>query len=136
MAAPAGMKGPVLVIDNDQSIVEFLSFVLEDAGYAVHTALDGPEGVALALRHRPAVIICDLMMGQMHGFEVLQAIRAHPELTETVVIVASSKAFKPDVDRARELGATEYLVKPFRVEELLQVIERHLSSRGARSGGA
>jgi len=127
------VKGPVLVIDNDESIVEFLSFVLEDAGYAVHTALDGHDGVAQALRHRPAAIICDLMMGQMHGFEVLQEIRAHPELAATVVIVASSKAFKADVDRARELGAVDYLVKPFRVDELIQAIERHL---GARGGGA
>ena len=130
------MKGPVLVIDNDPSIVDFLSFVLEDAGYGVHTALDGDVGIELALRHRPPVVICDLMMGQMHGFEVLQALRARAELAETVVIVASSKAFKPDVDRAYELGATEYLVKPFRVDELIQAIERHLSSRGARSGGA
>ena len=130
------MKGPVLVVDNDPSIVDFLSFVLEDAGYGVHTALDGDVGIELALRHRPPVVICDLMMGQMHGFEVLQALRARAELADTVVIVASSKAFKPDVDRARELGATEYLVKPFRVEELLQTIARHLRSRGARSGGA
>ena len=130
------MKGPVLVVDNDPSIVDFLSFVLEDAGYEVLTALDGDAGLELAVRRRPPVVICDLMMGQMHGFEVLQALRARAELAETVVIVASSKAFKPDVDRARELGATEYLVKPFRVEELLQTIARHLRSRGARSGGA
>ena len=129
------MKGPVVVIDNDPSILDFLSFVLEDAGYEVHTALDGDVGMELALRHRPPIVICDLMMGQMHGFEVLQALRARAELADTVVIVASSKAFKPDVDRALELGATEYLVKPFRVEELLQAIARHLSSRGARSGG-
>lgn len=130
------MKGPIVVIDNDPSILDFLSFVLEDAGYDVHTALDGDVGMELALRHRPPIVICDLMMGQMHGFEVLQALRARAELAETIVIVASSKAFKPDVDRARELGATEYLVKPFRVEELLQTIARHLSSPGARSGGA
>jgi CRP/FNR family cyclic AMP-dependent transcriptional regulator len=125
------MKGVILVIDNDRSIVDFLSFVLEDAGYTVHTALDGDQGVALALRHRPAVIICDLMMGHMHGFEVLQAIRSHPELARTAVIVASSKSFKPDVDRARELGATEYLVKPFRVEELMQMIERRRAATEA-----
>lgn len=124
------MTGAALVIDNDQSIVEFLSFVLEDAGFTVHTALDGHEGVTLAVRHRPDVIVCDLMMGQMHGFEVLQRIRAHPELARTVVIVASSKSYKPDVDRARELGATEYLVKPFRADELLQAIARHRAAPG------
>lgn len=124
-------RGTVLVIDNDPSLVEFLSFVLEDAGWDVECALDGHAGVALAIDHRPTVILCDLMMGEMHGFEVLQAIRARPELADTVIIVASSKSFKADVDRARELGATDYLVKPFRADELLQVIERH---RPAASG--
>ena len=124
------MKGTVLVIDNDASIVELLSFVLEDAGFTVHTALDGDAGVGEALRHRPDIIICDLMMGRMHGFEVLQAIRAHRELDGTAVIMASSKAFKPDVDRARELGAADYLVKPFRAEELLEAVERHLPTDG------
>ncbi len=124
------MKGTVLVIDNDLSIVELLAFVLEDAGFTVHTALDGDAGVDEALRHRPDVVICDLMMGRMHGFEVLQAIRAHPELDGTAVIVASSKAFKPDVDRARALGAADYLVKPFRTEELLETIERNRRADG------
>ena len=119
------MTRTALVIDNDQSIVDFLSFVLEDAGWDVRAALDGHTGVALAIEHRPAVIICDLMMSEMHGFEVLQAIRARPELAQTVVIIASSKSFKVDVDRARELGASDYLVKPFRGDELLQMIERH-----------
>jgi CheY-like chemotaxis protein len=127
------MKGTVLVIDNDLSIVELLSFVLEDAGYTVHTALDGDAGVAEALRQRPDVIICDLMMGRMHGFEVLQAIRGHRELDRTAVIVASSKAYKPDVERARALGAADYLVKPFRAEELLDAVERHLPPDGRTS---
>ena len=129
-APMSGAKGPILVIDNDESIVEFLAYVLEDRGYIVHTALDGAAGMELALRHRPPVIICDLMMGQMHGFEVLQKIRAHPDLAGTVVIVASSKSYKPDMDRARELGASDYLVKPFRVEELLETIERHPGPAG------
>ncbi len=126
-------RGTVLVIDNDQSIVDFLAFVLEDAGWEVKSALDGHTGVALAIDHRPAVILCDLLMGEMHGFEVLQAIRARPELAETVVIVASSKSFKADMDRARELGATEYLVKPFRGDELLQAIDRHRPPVAGRS---
>lgn len=129
------MKGPVLVIDNDESIVEFLSFVLEDAGFTVYTALDGHAGVELALQHKPSVIICDLMMGQMHGFEVLQQIRSRPELSRSVVIVASSKSYKPDMARARELGANDYLVKPFRADELIQMIERHRGPTGGATGG-
>ena len=124
------MSKTILVIDNDESLVEVTSFVFTEQGYTVHTALDGDAGVALAIEHRPDAVICDVIMGQVHGFEVLQALRARPELARTVVIMTSAKAYKPDIDRARELGATDYVVKPYRTEELLQVVERHLTSAG------
>ena len=122
------MTKSILIIDNDESIVEFLSFFFESKGFTVYTALDGVEGVNLALFHKPAVIISDMMMGQMHGFEVLQKIRSHPELASAVLIVASAKSYKPDIDRARQLGATDYVVKPFKAEELYATVERHLTA--------
>lgn len=125
------MQKTILIIDDDESIVELEAFLFSENGYTVYTAFDGDAGVELALRHRPAVIICDLIMGRMHGFEVLQALRSHPELANTIVIVASVKAFKTDIDRARQLGATDYVVKPFHTEELLALVERHLASAGS-----
>lgn len=125
------MEKSILVIDNDEALVEFHSIFFEDQGYTVYTALDGDAGVELAVRHRPAAIICDVIMGRMHGFEVLQAVRAHPELQRTVIIMTSGKSYKPDIDRARQLGATEYVVKPYLAEELQALIERHLADRGA-----
>ncbi len=125
------MQKTILIIDDDESMVELESFLFSENGYTVYTAFDGDAGVELALRYRPAVIICDLIMGRMHGFEVLQALRSHPELANTIVIVASVKAFKPDIDRARQLGATDYVVKPFHTEELLALVERHLASAGS-----
>ena len=122
------MAKSVLIIDNDESIVEFLSFFFESKGFKVYTALDGVEGVNLAMVHKPSVIISDMMMGQMHGFEVLQRIRSHPELASAVLIVASAKSYKPDIDRARQLGATDYVVKPFKAEELYAMVERHLAA--------
>jgi CheY-like chemotaxis protein len=70
-------------------------------------------------------------MNQMHGFEVLQAIRSHPELRDTTIVVTSVKSYKPDIDRARELGADEYLVKPFTTDELLAIVDRRLPSSDA-----
>jgi DNA-binding response OmpR family regulator len=125
------MEKSILVIDNDEALVEFHSIFFEGQGYTVYTALDGDAGVELAVRHRPAAIICDVIMGRMHGFEVLQAVRAHPELQRTVIIMTSGKSYKPDIDRARQLGATEYVVKPYLAEELQALIERHLADRGA-----
>ena len=124
------MDKTLLVIDNDEALVELESFYFTDQGYTVYTAFDGDVGVKLALQHKPAAIICDLIMGEMHGFEVLRILRLHPDMKQTVVIMTSAKAYKPDIDRARELGATDYVVKPFRTDELLAIVERHLASFG------
>jgi DNA-binding response OmpR family regulator len=120
----------VLVIDNDEALVEVESFYFSEQGYTVYTAFDGDVGVKLALEHKPAAIICDLIMEEMHGFEVLRKLRENPDMKQTVVIMTSAKAYKPDIDRARDLGATDYVVKPFRTDELLALIERHLGSFG------
>jgi DNA-binding response OmpR family regulator len=120
----------LLVIDNDESLVDIESFYFSDQGYTVYTAFDGDVGVKLALLHKPSAIVCDMIMGEMHGFEVLRTLRANPEMKHTVVIMTSAKAYKPDIDRARELGATDYVVKPFRTDDLLALIERHLAASG------
>jgi two-component system, OmpR family, phosphate regulon response regulator PhoB len=120
----------ILIIDNDQELVDLESFFFAERGYTVYTALDGDAGVELAVRHGPAAIVCDVIMGRMHGFDVLQALRRRPELARTVVIMTSAKAYKPDIQRALELGATDYVVKPFRTDELLALIERHLAATG------
>ena len=121
------MNKTLLVIDNDESLVAIESFYFSDQGYTVYTAFDGNDGVKLALEHKPAAIICDMIMGDMHGFDVLRTLRAHPDTKDTVIIITSAKAYKPDIARARELGATEYVVKPFRTAELLELVERHLA---------
>jgi two-component system, OmpR family, phosphate regulon response regulator PhoB len=120
----------ILIIDNDQELVDLQSFFFAEHGYTVYTALDGDAGVELAVRHGPVAIVCDVIMGKMHGFDVLQALRRRPELARTVVIMTSAKAYKPDIMRALELGATDYVVKPFRTDELLALIERHLAATG------
>lgn len=121
------MAGPtILIIDNDGSLVAFLAFFFEDKGFTVYTANDGTDGIALARQHRPQLIISDMMMGQKHGFDVLQELRADPELARTVIIIMSAKSYKSDIDRARALGATEYVVKPFKTEELFELVRRHL----------
>ena len=124
------MDKTVLVIDNDEALVDVESYYFSEHGYTVYTAFDGDVGVKLALQHKPAAIVCDLIMQEMHGFEVLRRLRENPDMKHTVIIMTSAKAYKPDIDRARDLGATDYVVKPFRTDELLALIERHLASFG------
>ena len=127
------MDKTVLIIDDDEALVAVESFYFSEQGYTVYTAFDGDVGVKLALQHKPAAIVCDLIMEEMHGFEVLRKLREDPDMKHTVVIMTSAKAYKPDIDRARDLGATDYVVKPFRTDELLALIERHLGSFGKQS---
>ena len=112
----------VLIIDNDREIVDLLSFFFEEHGFGVDTAVDGHTGVALAQLRTPDVIICDIIMDRMHGFEVIQKVRARPELAGTLMIMISAKAYKPDMDRAQALGADRFVVKPFRCDDLLRLI--------------
>jgi len=113
----------VLIIDNDREIVDLLSFFFEEHGFAVDTAVDGHTGFALALQRKPDAIICDVIMDRMHGFEVIQKVRAQAELADTLLIMVSAKAYKPDMDRARGLGADHFVVKPFRCDDLLKLVE-------------
>jgi two-component system, sensor histidine kinase and response regulator len=113
----------VLIIDNDREIVDLLSFYFEENGFVVDTAVDGHTGVALAQLRKPDAVICDIIMDRMHGFEVIQKLRARPELADTLLIMVSAKAYKPDMDRARALGADHFVVKPFRCEDLLKLVE-------------
>lgn len=122
------MNKTLLVIENDEALVDLLSFYFSEQGYTVHTALDGNKGIELALEHKPSVIILDVIMSEMHGFDVLRALRGRPEMKDTVIIMTSAKAYKPDIERARELGATDYVVKPFRTDELLAIVERQLAT--------
>ncbi|MGH7266212.1 MAG: response regulator [Candidatus Rokuibacteriota bacterium] len=125
-------KPSLLIIDNDESLVAFLAFFFEERGFTVHTANDGVQGIDLALQRRPDVVISDMIMGQLHGFDVLERIRAHRELDRTIVIIMSAKSYRSDIERARQMGAHAYVVKPFKSEELLEIVETHLASRGER----
>ena len=110
------MNKTLVVIENDEALLDLVSFYFSEHGYTVYTACDGDKGVELALEHKPTAIICDVIMGAMHGFDVLRTLRAYPVMQQTVIIITSAKAYKPDIDRARELGATDYVVKPFRTD--------------------
>ena len=113
----------VLIIDNDREIVDLLSFYFEEHGFVVDTAVDGHTGFAQALQRKPDAIICDVIMDRMHGYEVIEKVRSRPELADTLLLMVSAKAEKPDVNRALSLGADHFVVKPFRCDDLLKLVE-------------
>lgn len=112
-------KGPVLVVDDEPDIVDFLTTVLVDEGYVTQTASDGIEALQKIASLRPSLVILDLMMPRMTGFEVLLALRDKPASPRPSIIVLSAKSSHQDILEALESGADDFIPKPFDLEDLL-----------------
>ena len=120
------MNRTILVCDDNELLVELLSFRLENKGYSVLIARDGAEAVALAEQHRPDAIILDMMMPVMDGQLVLRRLRSQTETAAIPVIMLTARKQQRDIVDAFDLGANDYLVKPFIPEELMMRLARLL----------
>ncbi len=109
-------KTRVLVVDDEPQTIKFISANLRARGYDVHTAEDGRAGLKIFSENMVDLIILDVMMPGLDGFELCRAIRAHSDLP---IIFLSARGRERDIVRALDLGADDYLTKPFGVEEML-----------------
>lgn len=121
----------VLVIDDDALVCDILKHKLTAKGYKVTTAGDGAAGLARARVSPPGLIVLDMMMPMMTGREVLQDLRADPALRDIPVIMLTARRGEGDVVDALELGAADFVSKPFRPDELVARVSRLLPKRGA-----
>lgn len=119
----------VLIIEDNDDIRESTGEILELAGYHVYQAPEGKTGVELAIKHLPDVILCDIMMPELDGFGVLFMLSKHPQASTIPFIFLTAKAERADMRKAMELGADDYLTKPFDDIELLNAIETRLKKR-------
>lgn len=128
----------VLVIENEINIQKLTMANLNVSGYEVVVADDGEDGLRLAQLERPALILLDLMMPGLSGWDVLAALRADQELSQTpVVIMTAFVSERKDAKRkASSGGAVGYLTKPFTVDELLHQVEHALPESGIRNASA
>ena len=122
----AGKK--VVVVDDDLEIADFVQLSLSTAGYQVLQANDGRAGLELVRHERPDLVLLDLAMPMMHGFEVCQAIRADQSLAGVKIIITSGKSYAVDVRTAKDAGADHYMVKPFGLDQLLDTVGRFLAA--------
>jgi DNA-binding response OmpR family regulator len=117
----------VLVADDEQDILDLVRFRLEHDGYRVLTASDGQMGLTLAQAEHPDLCILDVMMPKLSGLEVLAQLRADPSTADTRVILLTARGQDADVDRGFELGANDYVTKPFSPKELRRRVHAQLS---------
>jgi len=117
-------KGTIVMADDDEEVTRLVAAQLRSANYEIFTAADGSLGLAAIEKHHPDLVIVDLMMPRMTGFDVLAKMRAMAARPRAIVL--SSRGREQDVTRAFALGADDYMTKPFSPQELLARIERLL----------
>lgn len=111
-------KERILVVDDEPDIVALVAYHLARAGYGVSTASSGPEALAKATSELPALVVLDLMLPGMSGFDVLERLRADPATAQIAVLTLTARREEPDRVRGLLLGADDYLTKPFSPQEL------------------
>lgn len=119
-------KFKILVVDDDASICRMLELGLKQEGYTVKTAENGQAALAVVPDFEPHIIILDLMMPVMNGYELCEAL---PEISEASMIMLTAKDTSNDIVKGLRLGANDYMVKPFHFDELLARIEVQLRNR-------
>ena len=122
------MGKKVLIVEDEQSIVDILSFNLTKEGYDTLEALDGPTGLQLALEQNPDLVLLDLMLPGMSGFDVCQKIRQAGSLVPIVMLTAREE--EDDKVRGLELGADDYITKPFKNRELMARVKANIRRVG------
>jgi DNA-binding response OmpR family regulator len=124
----------VLVADDDEDILQLLSFRLERAGYEIVQARDGDEALRLALELVPALAVLDVTMPGLDGFEVTRELRRNAATSTTPVILLTARAQATDVARGMAAGADDYVRKPFDARDLADRVDRLLRLRLVGSG--
>lgn len=116
-------KKKVLVIEDEPHIIKLVSFILSSKGYEVTGAANGPAGIKKAGEEKPDLIILDVMMPKMDGFEAARIIKSNPSTKSIPILMLSSKAQFEDKMKGIDSGAMDYITKPFERQELLDKVK-------------
>ena len=127
------MQKTILLVEDNIDILENTAEILELANYYVITASNGKEGVEKAFELCPDLIICDVMMPVLDGYGVIPLLKGHPALRNTPFIFLSARTERSDIGKGMELGADDYITKPFTETELLSAVECKLRLSAAKA---
>ncbi|MGQ0815052.1 MAG: response regulator transcription factor [Gemmatimonadota bacterium] len=123
------MSAAILVVDDDPNSLDIVRTFLESRGYTVATATDGKEALAKMEEVQPDLILLDVMMPGMDGWEVARVVKNHPTFNDVRVIMLTARSDFTDKHEGLRAGADDYIVKPIRLEELGKRVERNLKAR-------
>ena len=125
----------ILVVDDEQDVLDVLRLVLAKSGYEVLTATSGMEGLTQAESQLPDLIVLDIMMQQMDGWEVLKLLKLDERTSSIPVVILSARVEPKDMIRGLQEGAIDYVTKPFAVREILSKVAALLGPPPPETGG-
>jgi two-component system, cell cycle response regulator DivK len=120
------MTQRVLVVEDQEDLREIARFALEGAGYEVVEAATGAEGIAKAETERPDLVLMDIQLPVLNGYESTRRIKALPGMARTTIIAVSSFAMKGDEEKARAAGCDAYVTKPYSPKQLVDLVREFL----------
>lgn len=120
------MKQKILIVEDNENIRENTSELLELSDYNVSSAANGKEGLDMALQHIPDLILCDIRMPEMNGYNLLEQVRKLPSLQNSRFVFFTASCEKKEIEVGLKLGADDYIVKPFTEKELLRKLKKLL----------
>ncbi|OQP63934.1 histidine kinase [Niastella vici] len=116
----------ILLVEDNTEIRENTSELLELEHYRVFPACNGQEGLEIALKEKPDLIICDIMMPEIDGYHFLEILRRESFFENTPFLFFTASAEKSEIQKGLDAGANDYIIKPFDADELLQLMEKYL----------
>lgn len=128
------MKRTILLIEDNEQNLYLATFLLKQHGFDVVPARSGPEGIELAAKVLPALIILDIQLPQMDGYAVARALRQNPDLKDVPIVAVTSYAMAGDRERTLEAGCNGYIEKPINPDTFKIQIEEFLKTRPAGGG--
>ncbi len=120
------MNEKILIVEDNPQNMRLIEMTLETGGYTLLKAVDGEEGLEMATRQRPDLIIMDIQLPKMNGLEVVRILRQKPEFDRVPIIAITAYAMKGDEEKSLEAGCNAYLPKPINTRELPKIIAKML----------
>lgn len=121
------MAYKILVVDDEPTIVRLMEFILARQGYEMLAAVNGEEALEKIREHQPDLVLLDIMMPRIDGYEVARQVRADPATAMLPIIMLSAKAQEEDIRKGVDIGVDEYITKPFAPEHLVHVVAGYLN---------
>lgn len=123
------MGNKILVVDDDADITDFIKLVLEEAGYEVVTAENGRAALKQVIKEKPDLILLDVMMPEMSGWEVCELIKCNEESKNVPVIMITAKSEVQSKVKGMQVGANGYVTKPFEIDDVIEKVRLMLESK-------